>query len=358
MAKPRGRFLTEEELAYVRANYKTMRVRQMATHLGIAWATLDKRMREAGLEPDIKEIEWPAENIEKLRELAQTHTTAEIAKEFGKTPTAIRIKAKRLGIVLEKAPRTWTAEDMDYLRRNWGKLTVATLASTLHRDPAAIHQRAHVMHLPPIYTASEDICLSDFIEATGIGRDRIVRHLAVHHDFPLKKKKISCRKSYYYVIWDEILDWLEGHQDLFDASLVSQDFFIPEPQWLTEKRIRDRKDKSDINYQVTKRPWTQQDKDKAKYLLSIGMDHDFIAKELGRSKKAVAFQLSKMGQAYRLKKYYKGSEFKYIREHWETESDQEMARKLGRPVKSIAEQRRKMGLDRQKLAKTKKEEPV
>lgn len=342
------RELTPEEIAYIQENYQTMRVRQMATHLNIAWETLNKRMLEMGLQPNIKEAQWPDEDVAKLRELAQTHTTKEIAALMGRSANSIRIKARRMGIVLEKTPRLWLPEDEDYLKRNWGKLSVSTLAKNLKREANAVCQRAHVLNLPPIFQASEDLSISDFTAYTGISRDRVVRYLAIKHDFPLKKKKVGAKAVYYYVLWDEVLPWLETHQDLYDGSLISEDLFIPEPAWLTKKRHRDREDKSKIHYQVTKRPWTPADIDRAKFLLSIGKHHADIAEELHRSEKAVAYKLSQLGLAYRLSKYYRGSEFRYIREHWETMTDAEMAKHLRRSKKSVAEQRRKMGLYKKK----------
>lgn len=345
--KPRKRELTPEEKQYVMENHDSMTVFSMAKHLGIPFDTLKKRMLEMGLDCNLTDNAWSETDLYRLRELAARRTTAEkIASALGRTENAVYIKARRNGIVIYQPCRKWTLEDKDYLRRNWGKIRLATIAKTLSREIDAVVQQAHKMHLPAVYGNSEEISLSDFCKATGISRDRVTRNFVPNYGFPLLSRKYGKTKYYYFVDQEGVLDWLERHKPLWDASKTEQGFFVPEPEWLTEKRRHDMNDKAHLDRNARRRTWTADETRKAIDLWKLGKTVDQIAESLGRLPSSVESQLNKNGPGSPRPIFWHGNELKFLEENYETMSDQELAGALGRSAPAIESRRLQLGFCR------------
>lgn len=338
--------LTEEQLEYIKNNYPAKTIHTIKNDIDKPWLTVKNALESMGIDVNI-EPAWPDEEIELLRKLANTDKIEDIAKKLNKTNNAVYLKAKRLGIVLAKSPRTWAKEDKQYLKENWGQISTDTIAKKLKRKHTAIMQQAHKMKLGSLYKITDNISLSDFCAYTGISRDRITRTL-INQGFPLETQRLTPKRKIYTINIEKVLEWMEKHQDLFDGSKVSEDLFIPEPKWLKEKRRNDRTNKVNINYQVKKTQWTENDISLAISLLTMGYTQDKIAERLNRSKLAVQVMLSKHDQAYKEKRFWSGKEFKYIREHYKTQSDKEMALALNRSEKAVQYQRLNLGLRKRK----------
>lgn len=340
------REFSSDEIKYIQDNYKDTTIRAMAKHLGISHATVANKLKEMGLNAYTVSDFWTELDIHKLKTLSMTHSLTELAEELDRTENSVRLKAKKLGIPLYKSPRTWTIEEIDYLRRNWGEVSVSKIAKDLHRTETGVIEKAHKLKLKALYNSYTDIPLGDFCRNTGISRDRITRYLVIHYDFPLITRKPGKVKYYYFVQLDKILDWMKKHQSLFDASRIKEGYFAVEPDWLRKKRAEDRESIDNINYQIVKKAWTREEERYAIDLIGIGLDYNEIGARLRRSPKSVAYRLRSLGYSYRLSRFWRGKEYKFIRDNWQIMSDEEMANKLNRPVKSVAAKRAELGFSR------------
>ena len=56
----------------------------------------------------------------------------------------------------------------------------------------------------------------------------------------LSYRNVSKYKSYAYVTLNDLFDFLEHHQDIWDSRKLEKNLLGLEPDWLKEKRIRDR----------------------------------------------------------------------------------------------------------------------
>lgn len=341
------RILTPEQKRFIQDNHETMTIRAMASELGIAWATVQARMREMGPPCRIEDDDWTEQEVAKLRSLAAAgKTREEIAEALGRSGHAVYAKARKTGVLVYQPGRKWRVEEIDYLRRNWGRVSVATIAKNVHRDVSGVVQKAHRLRLPPVYNNSEDVSLADFCRATGISRDRVLGTLAPKHGFPLLSKKYGKMQYYHYVDFESILDWMERHQVLYDATEIEDGFFVPEPDWLRAKRRADREDKDSLAREATRRWWTIQEIDHAKLLRKMGYSIEQIAEKLGRTPSAVRMKLVQADAGYTLPMFWSGKDFRFIRDNWETMSDEELAAAMDRPVASVATHRLRMGLRR------------
>lgn len=341
-----GKMSDADIRAYVRDHHKEETIGAMARAAGTSWEKVGRIVREMGLEAAPRSAPWTEADVHGLRSMAAAGADiAAIAEALGRTENAVRLKAGKLGVMVYQEGRAWSVEELDTLRREWGYINVSMIAKHVHRTVDAVCQQAHKMRLGPVYGLSEDLALSGFCEATGISRDR-VRQLALKYEFPLVSHKYGKRQYYYFVDIEAILPWMERHQGLFDGSAVEEGYFVPEPEWLVRKRRRDREDNTYLPYNIRKEWWTRQEIDRAKYLMRIGRSYRQIAAELGRSPLALAAKMRSEGASFTLKTFWQVSEFRFVRENWESMSDEEIGKKLGRSAGAVAGQRAAMGLYR------------
>lgn len=236
---------------------------------------------------------WQEQDLDKFRSMAKAgKSIKQISESLHRTETAVQLTARRYGIEIYTPGRLWRAEDLEYLRRSWGYVRLDILCQKLHRSPAAIAERARRMKLGAASKRSEDIPLKDFALATGIGEYRIIYSLAPRYGFPLKSRKVGRRQrqSYWFVDFEKILTWMQQHQNLYDASLIKEGFFV-EPDWLKEKRRRDCKDNSYLNCYIRRRPWTERELSLAKFLAEEGWTPTEIATRVDRSPGAISNKL-------------------------------------------------------------------
>ena len=105
---------------------------------------------------------------------------------------------------------------------------------------------------------------------------------------------------------------------------------VYEPEWLLEKRKRDRNE----NPQEYKK-WTDYDKKRAEVMLKLGKTYEEIAEELNRSESAVAIVLRDLGHAYELPKYWTDEELNYLKENIDNMTYKELANALDRTESSV-----------------------
>lgn len=265
--------LTDEEKEYIRVNYKSMSISQMSKNIN---RTRRKVSEYLDRELDYKAVSgstWTEEEISSLIKLAKNHTIAQLSKKLKKSREAISRKCYDYNIMTKNSSVSWTDEEIEFLKEAWGSETLVYIRQKLFeilrdskkkelqnkkniidvpefdivirkRTFKAISAKAKRLGLPPITDAfrSEEITLSEFSDMMGISRDRITAC------FPLHTRKLTNKMSVYYVDLKEALRYIHKHQNDFDASLISQYLFLPEPKWLIEKRKLDSRTKEHLNW--------------------------------------------------------------------------------------------------------------
>lgn len=257
---------------------------------------------------------------------------------MGKSKNAIYLKARRLGITLIQDKRKWTPEEEEEFALLWGTIKVETIAKRLKRTVFSLKVKAVRMGLGPmVRNNSELIIISDICDTLHVTRDRIMgswQELGLN----LKKKKLTNNKAYYYVIWEDLMSFLENNQNEWDSRKLEKHMLGLEPDWLKEKRIRDKKENP-----LWYRRWTLGEINKAEMLFKCGKDYAYIAKELDRTEGAIAILLRELGYSYGLPKYWKGKEIKYLRENYEDMTYAEIAKVLRRTTKAVGAKAEELG---------------
>lgn len=93
---------------------------------------------------------WTAEEIEFLKENYGRISPGEIARILNRSKPSIAGMAGKIGLRRKKEPR-WAEEEIEFLRENWGKMTPETIARRLGRTVEAIDVKAKRLKLGPTY---------------------------------------------------------------------------------------------------------------------------------------------------------------------------------------------------------------
>lgn len=286
---------------------------------------------------------WSKEEIETLKKLSEKYHISEIAKKMDKTENAIYLKAKRLGITLIQDRRKWTKEEEIILEELWGYQSIESIAKKLKRTPLSLKEKALNMNLGAmIKNNSEFLTVSDINELLNVSRDRITTTW-VKLGLNLKKKRLTKNRTYYVISLEDLIYFLEKNQNEWDSRNLEKNILGIEPEWLIKKRMKDL-DENPLWY----RKWTLEEIKKAENMFKLGKDYSEISLALGRSECSVSNLLRNMGYSYRIQKYWKGKEIKFLRENYMNMTYAEIAQILGRTEGAVSYKAEELGFQKRK----------
>lgn len=317
-----------EDINYIIENWGKETPHSMKKKFNCSWYAVCKVAKENGLEPP-KSNAWSEEEINDLKKLSDKYHYTEIALMMGKTENAVYLKAKRLGITLIQDRRQWTPEEEELLTELWGSVSIEFIAKKLKRTVFSLKVKAVRMKLGPMIENNDLITISDMVDLLGISRDRIT-NTWVKLGLKLKKKRLTKKITYYVINWEDLLEFLENNQNEWDSRNIEEYMLGPEEEWLQEKRKRDRKENP-----LWYRRWTVEEIQMAEALFNCEKSYEEIASRLNRSENSIATLLRNMGYSYRLPKFWKGSELKYLSDNYKNMTYQEIANELDRTVKAV-----------------------
>ena len=341
--KGQKREFTPEEVEYIVNNWGKESAHSMKKKFNCSWNAVCRVAEENGLELP-KSNNWTKEEVQALKNLSEKYHYEIIAKSLKKSPNAVYLKAKKLGITLMQDRREWTKEEEQTLRELWGTMKIESIAESMKRTTFSLKVKAVRMGLGPmIKNNAELIMVSDIVDLLNVSPDRITTTW-VNLGLKLKKKKLTNNTSYYYVIWEDLIKFLEDNQNEWDSRNVEMYMLGSESGWLAEKRKRDA-----LENPLWYRLWTDEDIAKAEYLLLLGKDYSEIAEILDRTEGAVAETLRDNGHIYELARFWKGKEIKFLRENYEKMTYSEIAKELDRSTKAVAHKAAELGYQRKIL---------
>ncbi len=289
---------------------------------------------------------WTSEEVEKLKELVDKKVrVTDMVEQLDREEAAIYNKLKQLKIK-SKINRAWTEDEVNFLFENWGLISIKGISNKLNRTKCSIKKKAQDLKIGRARDNSIYVKLNDFIKDSGISRNRIYS-MHARYKFPLIRRKLD-KRIYYFIDLDSVLTWMEKNQDKFDGSKVSEDLFVNEPDWLKTKRKRDLKSKENINSRALTKQWNTEDTIKLKDLIEIGHSYEDIAQIFGVTSSQIKAKARKENLSYFGPRYWRGKQYKYIKEHWKTQSDSEIGKALGRSERAVSIQRTSFGLVKNK----------
>ena len=330
---------TEEEIKYIIDNWGKESPHSMKKKFSCTWYAVVKVAEKHGLEIP-KSNEWTKEEIEELKNLSDKYHYTKIAKMMNKSENSIYLKAKKLGITLIQDRREWTKEDEDMLSDLWGNTKIEAIAKKMKRSVFSLKVKAVRMNLGPMIRNNYDvITISDISDILSVSRDRIIRWISL--GLKLKKTKLSKNREYYTITLQDLLDFLEKNQGLWDSRNLEKNILGIEPDWLIEKRKKDIR--TDPNWY---HKWSEEEINKTINLFKNGKNYEEISVIINRSEWSVANLLRNLGYSYMLPQYWKSKEIKYLRENYKDMTYEEIASYLGRTTKAVSAKAEELGFQK------------
>ncbi|MBP3916593.1 hypothetical protein [Clostridium sp.] len=212
-------------------------------------------------------------------------TIKEIAKVVGVSALKIEMLFDKYKINKNKL-KFWTEEEEEFLRVNYGHVSIGYIAKKLKRSVESVKFRSYVLKLGRATDVSEYLTLSEFIRTTNVSRE-VMRKLIKYHNFPAKKKVVFAKQKVWRIGIEDFWKWTEQNQDLINLSDMEYGILGAEPEWMEDKRKRDAKRK--------KREFTEYENTQIEFLYKRGHNFAEIAKILDRPYKSVYYHAGKIG---------------------------------------------------------------
>ena len=180
--------------------------------------------------------------------------------------------------------KRWTEEEEKKLIRLSNKYTQSDIAKKMNRSVRSIHEKLLSLNINGMLTdRCDDWTFTQITEMLGLG-PRVVNTTFVKHGLKFQK-----RGRYCFVKEEDLIHFMKNNPNLWDATKVEY-YIFSEYNWFLKKLEEDKKKSKSISKEYH---WTDYEKQRFSILKRRGFTHEQIAKELGRSKKAVdAYSMS------------------------------------------------------------------
>lgn len=136
--------------------------------------------------------------------------------------------------------RTWTDKQIERLCNLWGTRDYKSISRMLGHTETAVRLKAKRLGLGAVRNASDYICAREISRIMGVDVHTVT-------DYWIKKLGLPCRKIegrnrtlFVMVRHDRLLEFLEKNQDIFDSGRIEYYALGCEPEWLYKKRLEDR----------------------------------------------------------------------------------------------------------------------
>ena len=230
------------ELQYLRDSWPEKSDAQIGEELGRSATAVQIARYKHGIRTDL--LEWSEEEDAYLLEHWKDKTQAELAAELGRSQHAVYQRGVYHGLQKRSLPpkgsRVWTEEDTEYLRENWGYLSVEAIAKHLNRTKNAINCRKNVLGLGAFLDGGDYITFNQLVEAiTGHhSYSYQMKSWVKNRGLPLHRKKIH-EKRVRVIYLEEFWRWAKKNRSFIDFSKMEPLALGKEPRWVQEQRRKD-----------------------------------------------------------------------------------------------------------------------
>lgn len=258
---------TEGQIGYLRRNWPDKSDADIAKALKRSEDSVRTKRYQLGIRID--PADWSPEEDAYILEHWQDQTDEEMATSLHRQPHAVYARGVSLGLFRRKAAikghRTWTAEDLDYLRESWGTVSIGVMCRRLKRTKDAIINKSRRLGLGAYLDSGDYITLNQLlIAATGTNAAYSYKTISwvKNRGLPVHTKTVNSKKV-RVVYLDEFWEWAEKNRSFLDFSKMEPLALGEEPAWVAEQR---RKDYKAFALQ-RKDPWTPDEESRLVMLL-------------------------------------------------------------------------------------------
>lgn len=239
-----------------------------------------------------KKVNWSAENDAYIAANWESQSDEELAAAVGHPLASTHARRVKLGFRRRESTRgpDWSETELNYLAEVWGEKTIPQIAKKLGRTINAVKIKSTRLGYRGQKWYGEMMSARKVAELLGVDDHTICDHWILKYGLKGGRKRLG-EKGYATIIrFSDLLIWLEKNQDKWDSRKVELYGLGVEYGWLVEKRKADAK-------LPPKRAakWTAAEDAQVIKLYKKGdLTYAEIAKELGRSRNAVANRIARL----------------------------------------------------------------
>jgi hypothetical protein len=182
--------------------------------------------------------------------------------------------------------KKWSESEIEYLDEWWGVRALSSLSICLGRTKKAIVIKAKRMKLGASTRADEYLTARQVAKILNVDSHVVLRWIE-KHNLKVERRILLYKRRFFLIKHCDLLEWLESNQDKFDSRKIDLFNLGYEPEWLKEKKEKDKK-----LPQNRFKKWTTFDVQKifnlAKNLkyreiaIIMGRSHDSIERKFGK----------------------------------------------------------------------------
>lgn len=179
--------------------------------------------------------------------------------------------------------RRWTDEEVQYLEGAVGAVSFNTIAKRLKRTPTAVSVKAFKLGLSNTKDARGELTLNHLSKLAKVDR-HTVKYWVDSHGLKAKKRVTRHSAVFYFVSPNDFWSWARKNKRIINFSKIEPNSIIPEPDWVDAER---RKDYRTVPHR-RKMPYSQEEDDRMVFLVKQGYTYKEVGELLGRSMYSVA----------------------------------------------------------------------
>ncbi|MCL4417496.1 MAG: sigma-70 region 4 domain-containing protein [Actinobacteria bacterium] len=201
------------------------------------------------------------------------------------------VKRNRLG------SKNWTKKELEYLYDNWGYVTVKSIAKTVKRTPIAVVVKAKKVGLKGAYCSGTALSARKVSDMLKIDIHTVTDYWTAKCGLKYRKTVMRFKRKMTLIEYDDLIKWLRKNPDKWDSRRVIKFGLGFEPDWLKEKRILD-----SYEPKRKKQKYTRLEDSKLSMLyFSEGKSYREIAEIMDRSCNSIEHRLARIRPYKRVK---------------------------------------------------------
>lgn len=235
-----SKFWTEEEESKLKRLSDNFSIEEIAEKMNKSYESIIAKLYQLRIRAkNYSNKRWTKEEETELLELLTSYSSFETAEILERSEEAIIVKAISLGYNIDSKHRKWTQEEETLLSDLWGSESIENIAKKLNRTASSITNRVYVLGLgSQIENNYDGLKIQDISDIFHVNRNVILTSW-VSLGLKLSFRKRSNHSVYSYVQINDLYEFLETNQNIWDSRSLEKNILGAEPEWLKEKRIRD-----------------------------------------------------------------------------------------------------------------------
>ena len=113
--------------------------------------------------------------------------------------------------------KNYTEEELMYLERSWGKVSITKIANKLNRKERAIQLKAFRLGLGAMLDNKDYLIGQDVINILGIDRKTFMKHVK-ERGLLAKEKYLTKNKKCLAIQYEDFISWVESNLNYWDAT--------------------------------------------------------------------------------------------------------------------------------------------